>query len=143
MSLQPRVNSPAANEVRWINWSFFFFGLVLCSITSLPSSIYGEVFVNFAVVAALLPLSLLLFFAPPYVAVQRSVTAQSSGEDGSISVPLARGLDLLWRTHTTLKGTLRGCTKAHTHTHTHKNMNTGDRLECTYAIWTHPGEQAA
>lgn len=77
--------------------------------------------VNFVVLVAFLPLPAAVLL-PPYVAVQRSVTVQSSGEDGSVCVPQASGLDLLRRTHTTLKGTPRGCTRALVHTHTHADI---------------------
>lgn len=82
--------------------------------TFLPSSIWGVGVMN-GVVEVLLLLSNPDLVAP-YVAVQRSVSVQSSGEDESAFVPQARGRDLLWRTHITLKGTPRGCAQdAHTH----------------------------
>lgn len=53
--------------------------------------------------------------------------------------PRQGGSALLWRTHTTLKGSQGDTQSMQTHTHTDAY---GHRLDCTSAIWTHPVKQA-
>lgn len=73
--------------------------------------------------------------ASPYVAIQCTVTAQSSGDDRSVCVPPGKGALICSGGHTLLSRAIRG--------DTHTNMDTCRcRLQCAYAIWTNPGEQS-
>lgn len=90
----------------------------------------------------------------PYVTIQCTATVQSSGDNRSVCVPQARGLDLLWRTHTTLKGSPREYTHKYGHMHTGADFSAhtqfgqiqASKLRCiklthirtdTHRLWLH------